>query len=154
MNFVSENPEPVDDVRFLLNQVQSESRESGSFSEAETMEWLQIDESLATWEELTNEQLIAIVKNEEMPLSTFDTDVEDEDNADTLMSGTPSPHKVLEAMSILSEWCESRCDSQPEDFQSLRRMREYAVHQILDEATRKKGTYIMHGETRKITVLR
>ena len=73
-----------------------------------------------------------------MPPSTFDSDVEDKDDADTLMPGTPSPHKVLEAMSIVSEWYESRWDTQPEDFQSLRRMREYAVHQILDEATRKK----------------
>ena len=60
VNFVSENPEPVDDVRILLDQVQSESGETGSFSEAETMEWLQIDESLATWKELLDEQLIAI----------------------------------------------------------------------------------------------
>ena len=43
-----------------------------------------------------------------MPPSTFDSDVEDKDDADTLMPGTPSPHKVLEAMSILSEWYESR----------------------------------------------
>ena len=50
--------------------------------------------------------------------STLDTDVEDEDNADTLMPGTPRPHKILEAMSILSEWYESRWDTQPEDFQS------------------------------------
>ena len=138
MNFVPENPEAVDDVRFLLDQVQSESGECRSFSEAETMEWLQIDESLATWEELSDEQLIAIAKNEEVPPSTFDSDVENKDDADTLMPGTPSPHKVLEAMSVLSEWYESRWDTQPEDFQSLRRMREYAVHQILDEAIRKK----------------
>ena len=108
MNFVPENPEAVDDVRFLLDQVQSESGECRSFSEAETMEWLQIDESLATWEELSDEQLIAIAKNEEVPPSTFDSDVENKDDADTLMPGTPSPHKVLEAMSILSEWYESR----------------------------------------------
>ena len=138
MNFISENPETVDDVRFLLTKYNPKVQKVGHFLRLQQLNGFKLTNPSQHGK--NSRMSIAIAKTEEMPPSTIDTDIEDEDNADTLMPGTPSPHKLLEAMSILSEWYGSRCDTRPEDFQSLRRMQEYAVHQILDEATRKKGT--------------
>ena len=70
-------------------------------------------------------------RKEEILQSTFDmVNVESYDDA---VPEIPRPPEVLTAMNIVIKLYESRWDTQLENFQSLNRMREYRVNQILNE---------------------